>query len=115
MMGTGDARADASLAPSLHVGIVGLGLIGGSFARAYRAAGAEVYAFDIDGDILEAARVDTIAGVLDDDALGKLDIVVLAAYPLACIAWLKEHAAALAAASDVPRGHRSRSSSIPPV
>ncbi|WP_342745795.1 prephenate dehydrogenase [Enorma phocaeensis] len=104
MMGTGDARADASLAPSLHVGIVGLGLIGGSFARAYRAAGAEVYAFDIDGDILEAARVDTIAGVLDDDALGKLDIVVLAAYPLACIAWLKEHAAALAAASDVPAG-----------
>ena len=90
--------------PQLRVGIVGLGLIGGSFARAYRAAGAEVLAFDVDRDILEAARVDTIAGELDADSLGTVDLVVLAAYPHACLEWLEAHAEALAGASDTERG-----------
>ena len=90
--------------PQLRVGIVGLGLIGGSFARAYRAAGAEVLAFDVDRDILEAARVDTIAGELDADSLGTVDLVVLAAYPHACLEWLEAHAEALASASDTERG-----------
>lgn len=90
--------------PQLRVGIVGLGLIGGSFARAYRAAGAEVLAFDVDRDVLEAARVDTIAGELDADSLGTVDLVVLAAYPHACIEWLEAHAEALASASNTERG-----------
>lgn len=90
--------------PQLRVGIVGLGLIGGSFARAYRAAGAEVLAFDVDRDILEAARVDTIAGELDADSLGTVDLVVLAAYPHACLEWLEAHAEALASASNTERG-----------
>ena len=90
--------------PQLSVGIVGLGLIGGSFARAYRAAGAEVLAFDVDRDILEAARVDTIAGELDADSLGTVDLVVLAAYPHACLEWLEAHAEALASASNTERG-----------
>lgn len=90
--------------PQLRVGIVGLGLIGGSFARAYRAAGAEVLACDVDRDILEAARVDTIAGELDADSLGTVDLVVLAAYPHACLEWLEAHAEALAAASDPQLG-----------
>ena len=44
------------------VGIVGLGLIGGSFARGYHAAGVTVYAYDINEDVLDAARVDTGGG-----------------------------------------------------
>lgn len=84
---------------ALTVGIVGLGLIGGSFARGYRACGATVYAFDPDEDTMGAACVETIAGVLDDSTIGVCDLIVLAAYPDACLAWLREHADALGACS----------------
>ena len=40
------------------VGIVGLGLIGGSFAKAYHAAGWRVLAFDIDADTMAVASID---------------------------------------------------------
>lgn len=84
----------------ITVGIVGLGLIGGSFARAYRAAGATVYAFDTDEDTMGAARIETIAGVLDDKTVPACDLIVLAAYPAACLAWLRDHADALGACSE---------------
>ena len=86
--------------PDITVGIVGLGLIGGSFARAYRAAGATVYAFDTDEDTMGAARIETIAGVLDDETVPACDLIVLAAYPAACLAWLRDHAEALGSCSD---------------
>ena len=38
-----------------RVGIVGLGLIGGSFAKAYADAGIEVFAADIDERAMNAA------------------------------------------------------------
>lgn len=95
MVGARDA-AVAMSAPAT-VGIVGLGLIGGSFARAFAAAGSRVLAFDPDPDTMAAARVDSVTGVLDADALGDCDLIVLAAYPAACLAWLDEHAAALGA------------------
>lgn len=81
-------------------GIVGLGLIGGSFARGYAAAGAKVLAWDPDPDTMSVARMGTVDGVLDDETLGECDIIVLAAYPKACIEWLEAHAAALADATD---------------
>ncbi len=40
----------------MRVGIVGLGLIGGSFAKAYHAAGWEVLAADIDRQMLDFAN-----------------------------------------------------------
>lgn len=83
-----------------RVGIVGLGLIGGSFARAYHAAGIEVLAADTDDDTLSAAKVDVVNGTLDDETIPTCDLIVLAAYPSACVAWLKEHAETLAAATD---------------
>ena len=46
----------------MKIGIVGLGLIGGSAARAYKAAGYEVYAYDIDTRITGYARLE---GVVD--------------------------------------------------
>lgn len=95
MAGARDA-AVAVAAPAT-VGIVGLGLIGGSFARAFAAAGSRVLAFDPDPDTMAAARVDSVSGTLDEDALGACDLIVLAAYPAACLAWLDEHAAALGA------------------
>ena len=88
----------------LTVGVVGLGLIGGSFARAYAAAGATVLAFDPNTDAIDIALVDTIAGTLDDNTLSTCDLIVLAAYPDACLAWLHVHAEALARATDLASG-----------
>ena len=70
-------------------GIVGLGLIGGSFARGYAQAGVRVLAWDPDDDVMTAASMGTIAGELNDRTLGECDIIVLACYPEACIEWLE--------------------------
>lgn len=83
-----------------RVGIVGLGLIGGSFARAYRAAGVSVVATDPNAETMEAAKVDTIDDKLCDETIPSCDLIVLATYPNACLTWLEEHAAAIAAAQD---------------
>lgn len=87
---------------SLTVGIVGLGLIGGSFARAYAAAGASVLAFDPNTDAIDLALVDTIEGILDEQTIGTCNLIILAAYPDACTAWLSDHAEALALATTDP-------------
>lgn len=81
-------------------GIVGLGLIGGSFARGYAQAGVRVLAWDPDDDVMTAASMGTVAGELNDETLGECDIIVLACYPEACIEWLETHAQALADATD---------------
>ncbi len=70
-------------------GIVGLGLIGGSFARGYAQAGVRVLAWDPDDDVMTAASMGTVAGELNDETLGECDIIVLACYPEACIEWLR--------------------------
>lgn len=81
-------------------GIVGLGLIGGSFARGYAQAGVRVLAWDPDEDVMVAASMGTVSGELNDETLGECDIIVLACYPEACIEWLEAHAQALADATD---------------
>ena len=97
------ARPDGD-GPSISAGVVGLGLIGGSFARAWRAAGAEVLAWDPDRDAMAAASVEVVSGELDDEAIAGLDAIVLATYPDASIEWLERHAPAIAAASDPASG-----------
>lgn len=82
------------------VGIVGLGLIGGSFARGYAQAGVRVLAWDPDEDVMVAASMGTVSGELNEETLGECDIIVLACYPEACIEWLEAHAQALAEATD---------------
>lgn len=82
-------------------GIVGLGLIGGSFARGYAQAGVRVLAWDPDEDVMVAASMGTVSGELNDETLGECDIIVLACYPEACIEWLAAHAQALADATDI--------------
>lgn len=81
-------------------GIVGLGLIGGSFARGYAQAGVRVLACDPDEDVMVAASMGTVSGELNEETLGECDIIVLACYPEACIEWLEAHAQALAEATD---------------
>ncbi len=90
------------------VGIVGLGLIGGSFARAYAAAGWPVRAWDTDADTLAIARIDVLAGFLrTQDDISQCDLLILAAYPDACLSWLRSHAEQL--------GELSRTGSAPLV
>lgn len=76
-----------------RVGIVGLGLIGGSIARAMARGGHEVYAFDLNDDIETFAAIETTSGKLTDDVIGTCELIVLACYPKACVDWLREHAA----------------------
>ena len=65
------AQEPGSEAARYTVGVLGLGLIGGSLAKAYRDAGWRVLAFDLDEDTMGAARVETIDGTLDEaDTLG---------------------------------------------
>lgn len=85
---------------SMCVGIVGLGLIGGSFARAYRSLGATVYALDTDRDTMDASMIETVKAPLDDTSIPSCDLIILAAYPQACIEWLEEHAEILGRISD---------------
>lgn len=87
----------AAASAAQTVGIIGLGLIGGSFARAYRQAGWRVLADDVDDDALGAAMIEVVEKRLSDDDLPSCDLIVLAAYPEACIRWLEEHADALGA------------------
>lgn len=84
----------------MRVGIVGLGLIGGSFARAYRSLGATVYALDTDRDTMDASMIETVEAPLDDASILSCDLIILAAYPQACIEWLEEHAEKLGRISD---------------
>lgn len=70
------------------VGILGLGLIGGSFARAYARAGWRVFASDVSDDVMDVARVETVSGVLEAETAATCDLIVLAAYPGACRDWL---------------------------
>ena len=77
----------------MTVGIVGLGLIGGSFAKAYHEAGWQVLARDTDQNTLDFAKLSgAVDGELTDDKLSACDLILLAAYPAASISYFKEKA-----------------------
>jgi prephenate dehydrogenase len=83
---------DPALPGQKTVGVLGLGLIGGSLAKAYAAAGWRVLAFDTSADALGAARVETIAGVMDEATVPACDLILLAIYPGGCVEWLRANA-----------------------
>ena len=77
----------------MTVGILGLGLIGGSLARAYALAGHTVYAADSDETILGFAQLaGAVDGPLSPENLGACELILLAIYPDGCAAWLEENA-----------------------
>jgi prephenate dehydrogenase len=77
----------------VNVGIVGLGLIGGSLAKAYKAAGHTVYVCDTDKGILDFAFLSGAAdGVLDTGAMSQCELFLIALYPQAAIEYLNERA-----------------------
>ena len=77
----------------MRVGIVGLGLIGGSFAKAYRAAGHSVLAWNRSRSVLDFAIMSGAAdGELTKENLPDCDLVLLCVYPQAAIDWLTDMA-----------------------
>lgn len=76
------------------VGIVGLGLIGASFAKAYKEnSDYRILGYDIDSSINHFAVIDgTLDAILTEDNISDCDLILLALYPAAIIDYLKKHA-----------------------
>ena len=76
--------------------VVGLGLIGGSYAAALSRNGFEVGAVDRDPDAigyaLEAGYIRHGSVTADPDYIGGFDIVVFALYPSVLLDWVKKNA-----------------------
>ena len=81
----------------MNVGIVGLGLIGGSMARSIKErTGHRVYGIDLDGETMSMARLcGAIDGALDERTLPQCRLVLLAVRPGAAVQWAREHAGSL--------------------
>lgn len=77
----------------MTVGIVGLGLIGGSFAKAYHEAGETVLACNRTEDTLRFAMLSgAVDGELTEENIGSCDLVIIAVFPEAAEAFLKRMA-----------------------
>lgn len=77
----------------MTVGIVGLGLIGGSFAKAYHEAGETVLACNRTEDTLRFAMLSgAVDGELTEENIGSCDLVIIAVFPEAAEAFLRRMA-----------------------
>ena len=77
----------------MKIGIVGLGLIGGSLGRTIVArTDNTVYAFDLDSDAMKTgALLKAYHEVLSDENIGEMDLMIFALYPKALKIALKEY------------------------
>ncbi len=74
------------------VGIVGLGLIGGSFAKAYAEAGHRVLGMEKDRSTLSFAELSgAVHGELTKENIAGCDLVLLCVYPEAVLDVMKEY------------------------
>ena len=81
----------------MNVGIVGIGLIGGSLAKAYKADGHTVYGFDTDKSISSFAQLSgAIDGLLDEQTIGKCCLLFIAVNHDDAVAYLEGAAPAIA-------------------
>lgn len=77
----------------MNVGILGLGLIGGSFARAYALEGHTVYAIQRNESMLSFAMLaGAVHGKLDESTIAQCDLILLAIYPDGSASWLEHNA-----------------------
>ena len=78
----------------MKVAVIGLGLIGGSLAKAYkRREGVRVYGMDRDSSVVNFARLaEAIDEELTDEHLKDCELVLLATYPQGVIDWVAEKA-----------------------
>ncbi|MBR3317292.1 MAG: prephenate dehydrogenase/arogenate dehydrogenase family protein [Atopobiaceae bacterium] len=75
-----------------RVGILGLGLMGGSFAKALHAGGREVYAWNRTRSTLELALIECVDAELTDEAVPTCELIILAGYPQVSVEWLRSMA-----------------------
>lgn len=76
----------------MQVGILGLGLIGGSLARAYAKAGHSVYACEQDADMLTFAQLaGAVDDILDESTIPNCDLILLAIYAEGSAQWLERN------------------------
>ena len=75
--------------------IVGLGLIGGSYARALRRFGYTVLAIDTDAEAirfaLENGIIDEGATGADPELIGSADCIIMALYPTKIVDWIGQN------------------------
>ena len=77
----------------MNVGILGLGLIGGSLARAYALEGHTVYAIQRNEAMLSFAMLaGAVHGKLNEETIPKCDLILLAIYPGGSASWLEQNA-----------------------
>lgn len=77
----------------MNVGILGLGLIGGSMARVFSKAGHTVLSAEKDESISTFAMLaGAVHGNLTRENIAKCDLILLAIYPEGSAAWLEENA-----------------------
>ena len=77
----------------MKVGILGLGLIGGSLARAYALEGHTVYATQRNENMLSFAMLaGAVHGRLSEDTIPACDLLLLAIYPEGSASWLEQNA-----------------------
>lgn len=82
------------------VGIEGLGLIGASFARGFKKRCREVTVLADNrtrATLNKALDEGTVDGVLDNDSIGSVDLLIVALYPEAAVRYLEEMAPLISA------------------
>lgn len=82
----------------MNIAVIGMGLIGGSFARAIKYKTAHtVFGADANMQALCKARlVGAIDDMLDGEKLSSCELVIIALYPQAAIDWLTQNAGCIA-------------------
>ena len=87
----------------MNVGIVGLGLIGGSMAKSIKNRTAHtVWGIDLSAETMNLARMcGAIDGPLTEETLPRCDLLLLAVRPGAAVDWVRCHAAAIASSAIV--------------
>jgi len=77
----------------MKVGILGLGLIGGSLARAYAMAGHTVYAIQRNESMLSFAMLaGAVHGKLSEETIPECDLILLSIYPDGSASWMEKNA-----------------------
>lgn len=78
----------------MNIAIIGLGLIGGSLARCLKKNTPHtVLGMDTDPQVIYKARLlDAIDGELTEERLSICDMVIVATWPKAAVAYMQEHA-----------------------
>ena len=78
---------------SQKIGIVGLGMLGGSYAKGFYNAGYDVIGIDIDEKAIEYGKKMKwiVEGGTDPSLVSKCDLVIFAIYPMKFAEWIENY------------------------